>query len=76
MPSMMCRTSENDTIELPIIDISSPTLEVGRQMIDAAAKYGFLYVDTKGTDFTAEMVDREFELVSLSPASEHSSNRI
>src|SRR3954454_18971759 len=39
------------TLQLPIFDISDPTPEVGRSMIEAAAKYGFLYVDTKGTDF-------------------------
>ena len=33
-------------------------------MIEAAAKYGFLYVDTKGTDFTEAIVDRQFEMVS------------
>jgi len=33
-------------------------------MIEAAAKYGFLYVDTKGTGFTEAIVDRQFEVVS------------
>ena len=51
-------------LQLPIFDISDPTPEVGRSMIEAAAKYGFLYVDTKGTDFTEAIVDRQFELVS------------
>ena len=51
------------TLQLPIFDISDPTPEVGRSMIEAAAKYGFLYVDTKGTDFTEAMVDRQFEMV-------------
>ena len=52
------------TLQLPIFDISDPTPEVGRSMIEAAAKYGFLYVDTKGTDFTEAIVDRQFEMVS------------
>ena len=55
--------ANGDTVQLPVIDISNPTPDVGRQMIDAAAKYGFLYIDTKGTDFTQEVVDRQFELV-------------
>jgi hypothetical protein len=50
-------------LQLPIFDISDPTPEVGRSMIEAAAKYGFLYVDTKGTDFTEAIVDRQFEMV-------------
>jgi len=36
-------------------------------MIDAAARYGFLYIDTRGTDFTPDVVERQFALVS--PAS-------
>jgi hypothetical protein len=57
-----------DTIALPIISLSESTAEVGRQMIDAAARYGFLYIDTRGTDFTPEAVDRQFALVCfLSP---------
>ena len=51
-------------LQLPIFDISDPTPEVGRSMIEAAAKYGFLYVDTKGTGFTEATVDRQFEMVS------------
>lgn len=58
----------NGPVTLPIINISDPTPEVGRQMIDAAAKYGFLYIDTRGTDFTPEVVERQFELVSPSQA--------
>jgi hypothetical protein len=53
-----------DTVKLPVINISDPTPQVGRLMIDAAAKYGFLYIDTSGTEFTPEIVDRQFELVS------------
>lgn len=51
-------------IELPVIDISDPhDRAVGKAMLDAAAKYGFLYVNSKGSDFTAEDVDRAFGLV-------------
>lgn len=55
--------SGHDILTLPIINISDPTPEVGRQMIDAAARYGFLYIDTRGTDFTPEVVERQFALV-------------
>lgn len=51
-------------IELPVIDISnSRDPAVGKAMLDAAAKYGFLYVHSKGTDFSADDVDHGFELV-------------
>lgn len=49
-------------VHLPVIDISNPTLEVGKEMIAAAAQYGFLYIDTHGTGFTEEIVDREFAI--------------
>lgn len=51
-------------IELPVIDISNPhDPAVGKAMLDAAANYGFLYVNSKGSDFTVEDVDHGFELV-------------
>ncbi|EAW17576.1 putative oxidoreductase, 2OG-Fe(II) oxygenase family [Aspergillus fischeri NRRL 181] len=67
-------------IELPIIDISNPDdPNVGKAMLDAAAKYGFLYVDSKGTDFAAGDVNRAFELSKAffaSPAEEKATCRI
>jgi hypothetical protein len=56
-------------VQLPIFDISDPTPEVGRSMIAAAAKYGFLFLDTKGTDFAEAIVDRVFETVRRRMAS-------
>lgn len=51
-------------ITLPVIDISNPRdPTVGKAMLDAAAKYGFLYVNSRGTDFTVEDVDHAFGLV-------------
>ncbi|KAE8352998.1 hypothetical protein BDV28DRAFT_134048 [Aspergillus coremiiformis] len=50
-------------IQLPILDISNPhDPAVGKAMLDAAAKYGFLYVNSNGTDFTVSDVERAFEL--------------
>lgn len=53
----------NHAITLPVINIANPSPEIGRQMIDAAAAHGFFYVDTRGTDFTPELVERLFQLV-------------
>lgn len=51
-------------IQLPIIDISNPDdPAVGKTMLDAAIKYGFFYVDSRGSDFSAEEVERIFGLV-------------
>ncbi|KAJ5747473.1 uncharacterized protein N7511_009169 [Penicillium nucicola] len=72
--------AESIPIELPVIDISNPhDPAVGKAMLDAAAKYGFLYVNSKGTDFTAEDVDHGFGLSKkffASPASEKETCRI
>lgn len=49
-------------IQLPVIDISDMTPEVGKKLLQAAREYGFLYIDTNGTGFMERMVEREFEL--------------
>ena len=49
-------------IQLPVIDISEFTPQAGKQLLDAATKYGFLYISSNGTGFTESMVDREFDL--------------
>ncbi|GAM35800.1 hypothetical protein TCE0_017f04402 [Talaromyces pinophilus] len=50
-------------IQLPIIDISDPlNPAIGKDMLDAAIKYGFFYVHGKGSDFSADAVDSTFDL--------------
>jgi hypothetical protein len=57
-------TPVGPAIELPILDISNPEdPAAGKAILDAATKYGFLYVDSKGTDFGAEDVEKAFERV-------------
>ncbi|ODM18013.1 hypothetical protein SI65_06801 [Aspergillus cristatus] len=67
-------------INLPIIDISNPhDPSVGKAMLDAAAKYGFLYVASQSTDFSAEDVERAFGLSKeffASPVEEKAACRI
>ncbi|KAL1953983.1 hypothetical protein VTO42DRAFT_1869 [Malbranchea cinnamomea] len=56
------KSASTASVQLPVIDISHISTEVGKSMIDAATKYGFLYVDSKSSDFTKEDVDNAFEL--------------
>ena len=49
-------------IDLPIIDISTFDHATGKAMLDAATKYGFLYISTPSTVFTPEVIDQEFTL--------------
>jgi isopenicillin N synthase-like dioxygenase len=76
----MAPTPAETSIELPILDISNPEdPAVGEAMLNAATKYGFLYVDSKGTDFTAEDVRKAFERSKsffASPVEEKEASRI
>ncbi|KAA8652565.1 hypothetical protein EYZ11_002373 [Aspergillus tanneri] len=67
-------------IQLPVLDISDPNdTAVGKAMMDAATKYGFLYVNSKGSDFTAQDVEKAFGLSKdffMSPVEEKSTCRI
>ncbi|KAJ5488998.1 hypothetical protein N7539_003888 [Penicillium diatomitis] len=67
-------------IALPVIDISNPhDPAVGKAMLEATAKYGFLYVNSKGADFTPEVVDHAFGLSKkffASPSSDKETCRI
>ena len=51
----------DSAIRLPVIDISNFSEQVGKQVLEAATKYGFLYINTNGTGFTENLVTREFE---------------
>ncbi|KAJ5775000.1 Oxidoreductase 2OG-Fe(II) oxygenase family [Penicillium nucicola] len=52
-----------NSIELPLVDISnSHDVIAGKKLLDAAVKFGFLYVDSNSTRFTASDVDQAFNL--------------
>ena len=55
-------SGDSATIDLPIIDISTFDHATGKAMLDAATKYGFLYISTPSTVFTSEVIDQEFAL--------------
>ena len=52
-------------IQIPVIDIANPTDELAEQLLDAAATYGFVFVELEGTNITVQDVNRMFELVSI-----------
>lgn len=57
-------TPTTTPITLPILNISDPNdVAVGKAMLDAAAKFGFLYVDTQGSGFGVDDVEGAFGLV-------------
>ena len=59
-------TTVGAPIQLPVINISDANPTVGKAMLDAAAEYGFLYVDSEGCGIPAEDVEGAFDLVRQS----------
>lgn len=58
--------STNETSGLiPVIDISGALseIEVAKQLVDAAATYGFVYIKSLGRDIPVEAIDGIFNLV-------------
>jgi isopenicillin N synthase-like dioxygenase len=51
---------------IPVIDISGdlPEAEVAKQLVDAAATYGFVYIKNEGKDIPIEAINNIFDLVS------------
>ena len=45
---------------LPIIDVSKIDSQTGDQLIQAASKWGFLYVRNQDLGFTSEIMNRSF----------------
>jgi isopenicillin N synthase-like dioxygenase len=51
--------------EIPVIDISSSTIEVAQQVLDAASTHGFLFIKNDGVTIPPKDIDDMFKLVSL-----------
>ncbi|KJK80723.1 hypothetical protein H634G_03872 [Metarhizium anisopliae BRIP 53293] len=48
--------------DIPIIDLSGPQAEVSKQLVDAAADHGFIYIQNLGYDIPAASIDDAFAL--------------
>ena len=62
--------SETENTNIPVIDISNPSDEVARQVLDAASTHGFLFIKNDGVTIPPQDIDDMFELVSA--ATSHS----
>lgn len=56
------RPASNHAEKLSVVDVSKIDSKTGDQLLEAASKWGFLYVRNHG--FTAEGLERTFDLVS------------
>ena len=52
-------------LQLPVINLlqSGPDEDIGAALVDACAKYGFVFVRGEGLGFSSETLDDAFELV-------------
>ena len=64
----MSTTNGPTTSQIPVIDISGsiPEARVAKELIDAAATYGFVYIRNLGKDIPVEAINKAFELVRMS----------
>ncbi|MCJ1247746.1 hypothetical protein MMC30_004961 [Trapelia coarctata] len=51
-----------ETSPIPVIDISEPSDQTGHELVDAAARYGFVFIKSKSVGFTADVIDQMFAL--------------
>ena len=56
-------SSDMQGTSIPVINISSPSLEVAQQVFDAAATHGFLFIENDGVTIPPADIDAMFELV-------------
>lgn len=51
---------------IPVIDISgsTPEADVADQLVNAATRYGFVYIKNEGKDIPIEAIDNLFNIVS------------
>jgi isopenicillin N synthase-like dioxygenase len=49
--------------DIPLIDLSGPESDVAKQLVDAAAEHGFIYIKNQGLDIPVAGVDEAFALV-------------
>jgi isopenicillin N synthase-like dioxygenase len=51
------------TGQIPVIDLSGSEETVAKELVDAAATYGFVYIKSLGNDIPVEAIDSIFALV-------------
>ena len=56
-------SSNGETTNIPVIDISSGDAAVGKALIQAAEQYGFVFVKNLGNDISTSDIDEAFQLV-------------
>lgn len=61
---MVSKRSNGSSLQIPVIDLFEASEAItADQLVDAVARYGFVFIKGEGTDFTKQIVDDTFELV-------------
>jgi isopenicillin N synthase-like dioxygenase len=64
----LARDSQNENV-IPVIDLSSSTSnskqDVAKQLVEAAATHGFVFIKNLGHDISVSDSDRAFDIVSV-----------
>jgi hypothetical protein len=63
--------SEVENTDIPVIDVSAPSADVARQVLDAASTHGFLFIKNDGVTIPPQDIDDMFKLVSLCTQTPH-----
>ncbi len=48
---------------IPVIDISNEDQQTGDELVDAVAKWGFVFIRGEGLGFTSRDIETAFQLV-------------
>jgi hypothetical protein len=56
--------TELEASEIPVIDISSPSPDVAKEVLHAASTHGFLFIKNDGVTIPPQDIDDMFDLVS------------
>ncbi|KAI9820962.1 MAG: hypothetical protein M1832_003434 [Thelocarpon impressellum] len=56
-------SSSGRHVEIPVVDISTSSQEVGGALVDAVARSGFVFIKDQHNRLTPQVVDRAFELI-------------
>lgn len=60
----MATENQGSGTQIPVINVSQMTLETADQLVNAAATYGFIFVELESTDIEYNDVQHMFALVS------------
>ena len=65
-------SATKDDFQIPVLDISNPDVELARQLVDGAEKYGFIFIRNHNGEMASSDIDSMFELVrGRCPSSSH-----